>query len=548
MTESKAQFFASHLLAHLAAGGVDHFFVAPGARSQALAVAAGQLAQDGHAQLHVRIDERSLAFQALGVGLSSGFPAAVIVTSGTAVANLHPAVLEAHHAGIPMVLLTADRPKELRGVGANQTTTQVGIFADAVVACLDIPAPSLEDTDDYLKQAAKELAEKALRLATRESGPVQLNLGFRDPLSSDWPNASLIFTEVVAEQAETNPLTSAIPLLHEPAELDEHGEGIPDTVIDLSRKTVVVAGDGGHLAKWYCTGLPLFAEPSSGVRGLPEAVVGYLPLLQQGHELVDQIEQILVFGKPTLSRAVQALLRRPDITVYTDPGRHGVFNPGGLAHSLGNVVSFQGEFDAGWLEAWQQAGEQALKAQESADPDTDGVTRRHLITQVFAAANHVNPLILGASRLIREADTWAPTHHLQVYSNRGLSGIDGTIATAIGVALTQPQAQVRALMGDITFLHDAGSLALDQTDETLHIQVIVGNDSGGRIFETLEVAKTLDKESFDRLFLTPQQVDLRHLARAYGWQYVPVQTKAQLELALQHPGRVVIDVRLAEAG
>lgn len=547
MTESKGQFFASHLLANLAAGGIDHFFVAPGSRSQALAVAAAQLAGDGHTQLHVRIDERSLAFQALGVGLSSGFPAAVIVTSGTAVANLHPAVLEAHHAGIPMVLLTADRPKELRGVGANQTTRQVGIFADAVVACLDIPAPSLEDSDEYLKQRARDLADEALHLATTTSGPVQLNLGFREPLSANWPNASLIFNKLMAEQAEAHPLTAAIPLLHEPNETDEHGHGIAETVIDLSRKTVVVAGDGGHLAKWYCTGLPLFAEPSSGVRGLPEAISGYLPLLQQNHPLVEQIEQVLVFGKPTLSRAVQALLKQPGIKVFTDPGRHGVFNPGGNAQSLGNDVDFVGDCPPEWLQDWQTAGEQALAAKIAAEPQTDGVTRRHLIEQVFAAADHVNPLILGASRLIREADMWAPPTHLQVYSNRGLSGIDGTVATGIGVALTQSQAQVRVLLGDITFLHDAGSLALDPSDEHLHIQVIVGNDAGGRIFETLEVAKTLDADSFERLFITPQQVDLRHLARAYGWQYVPVQTRGQLELALQHPGRVVIDVRLAES-
>ena len=544
MTESKAQVFASHLMAHLVAGGVDHIFMAPGARSQALAIAAGQLAHDQHAGLHVRIDERSLGFQALGVGLSSGFPAAVVVTSGTAVANLHPAVLEAHHAGIPMLLLTADRPKELRGVGANQTTKQVGIFAEAVVACLDIPAPSLEDSDEYLQEQARELAEEVIRLSISAPGPVQLNLGFREPLSASWPNASMVFDSIIEHRAETQTLTTGIPLVHEPARVDADGFGIPDTVIDVGKRTVVIAGDAGDLARWYCTGLPVFAEPSSGVRGLAESVPGYLLLLEQSHELTSQIEQVLVFGKPTLSRAVQALLKRPELTVYTDPGRHGIFNPGGNAQLLGENVDFLGDPDQGWLLAWQEAGERALAAAKDSLPVTDGVDRRHLIESVFSSADHINPLVIGASRLIREADVWAPKRDLQVFSNRGLSGIDGTIATAVGVALTQPQAWVRVLLGDITFLHDASSLALDPTDDGLNLQVVIGNDGGGSIFETLEVAQELDPATFDRLFRTPQLTDIRLLARAFGWQYIPVQTQNQLELALQHHGRVVIDVRL----
>ena len=135
---SPAHVFSAHLLAALAKAGVRNFFLAPGARSQALAIAAGQLASAGKIDLHVRLDERSLAFTALGSALASGEPSVIITTSGTAVANLHPAVLEANHSGVPLILLTADRPHELRGVGANQTTNQVGIFADAVRECFDV--------------------------------------------------------------------------------------------------------------------------------------------------------------------------------------------------------------------------------------------------------------------------------------------------------------------------------------------------------------------------------------------------------------------------
>ncbi|MEY4437353.1 MAG: hypothetical protein RL100_817, partial [Actinomycetota bacterium] len=137
-----AQNFAAHLLAALAKAGVRNFFLAPGARSQALAIAAGQLADAAKINLHIRLDERSLGFNAIGAALASGEPSVLITTSGTAVANLHPAVLEAHHSGVPLILLTADRPHELRGVGANQTTNQIGIFADAVRECIDVPAPN----------------------------------------------------------------------------------------------------------------------------------------------------------------------------------------------------------------------------------------------------------------------------------------------------------------------------------------------------------------------------------------------------------------------
>ncbi|MEY2915648.1 MAG: hypothetical protein RL454_577, partial [Actinomycetota bacterium] len=211
-TQSPAQVLAANLLAQLAANGVDHVFLAPGARSQALAIAAGQLADAGYIQLHVRLDERSLAFQALGVGLASGFPAAVITTSGTAVANLHPAVLEAHHAGIPLILLTADRPAELRGVGANQTTNQVGIFADAVRSCTDVSAPASIDSAEALAKQAEELAVNAITQAVTESGPVQLNLGFREPLSATEPSAVAIFDQIASQQL-VDDSTKSLPVI-----------------------------------------------------------------------------------------------------------------------------------------------------------------------------------------------------------------------------------------------------------------------------------------------------------------------------------------------
>ena len=546
-----AQRLASHLMAQLVANGVDHIFVAPGARSQALTIAAGQLAEAGHVQLHVRLDERSLGFNALGVGLASGYPAAVITTSGTAVANLHPAVLEAHHAGIPMILLTADRPAELRGVGANQTTNQVGIFADAVRSCTDVPAPTDSQSDAELAALAADLVENALTQAVSEAGPVQLNIAFREPLSSTLPNAAEVFDALAAAQlAQSHTQSISIISSDEDAcgpdcsHNHEHTtQAAPDTIIDLGLKTLVVAGDAGYLARWYCTGLPLLAEPSSGVRHLPESVPGYLWVLRQRPELVDQVEQVLVFGKPTLSRQIQALLRKPNLKVFVDPGRHGVFNPAHNAQILGDDVEFVGDPDSQWLAAWKQAAvDESANVQDHQPPH--GLSRRSLVETVFAGAGKQNPLVLGASRLIREADYWAPAKERKVFANRGLAGIDGTVATATGIALTHPGSMIRVLLGDLTLLHDASSLAIDPMDGDLNIQVIVGNDHGGSIFEGLEVAKILDQSDFDRLFRTPQNVNLEHLAMAYGWHYLPVTSVTALKHAMKQTGRVLIDVAI----
>ena len=553
--KSPAQVFAANLLAQLVANGVDHIFVAPGARSQALAIAAGQLADAGHVQLHVRLDERSLAFQALGVGLVTGFPAAVITTSGTAVANLHPAVLEAHHAGIPMLLLTADRPIELRGVGANQTTNQVGIFADAVRDCTDVPAPAEADSVAELESRAEQLAIDALTTAVNESGPVQLNLGFREPLSSTSPNAAEVFNAVAQDQLEAE-ATASLPLIDVsggrgdscgPDCEDGHHHttptGAPDTIIDLSLRTVVVAGDGGYLARWYTTGLPLFAEPSSGVRHLPEFIPGYLWALREDPLLVDQVQQVLVFGKPTLSRQVQALLKKPGVRVFSDPGRHGVFNPAHNAHVLGDDVEFLGDPDPAWLESWR-ASAKRIKATKPDTTTPDVMSRRTLVETVWKGAGKRNPLLLGASRLIREADYWAPGKERLVFANRGLAGIDGTIGTATGIAITQPGVKVRVLLGDLTLLHDAGSLAIDDHESKLNIQLIVGNDNGGSIFEGLEVAGNLPEADFTRLFKTPQRVDLALLAGAYGWRHVRVTNPTELREVMKLEGRILIEVPL----
>ena len=524
MTNSPAQSLAAHLLAAFAGAGCDQIFLAPGARSQALAIAAGQLADADLADLYVRLDERSMAFTALGSSLASGNPSLIITTSGTAVANLHPAVLEAHHSGVPLILLTADRPHELREVGANQTTKQVGLFDEAVRVVFDVEAPTLEDDGvDGVPLLVSTAIRAALGLGGSRPGPVQINLAFREPLSADSPNAAELKVDVPTGEAAEPELEFAI--------------------LDGSVPTVVVAGAGAEagaveLAEAY--GLPVFAEPSSCARFGENAILVYPFLLADNQELASRIGRVIVFGKPTLSRSVMRMFFNEHIEVVVVRNRKmGLFDVSRRASMFVDDVTFDVDVEGEWLEAWRVA-DQRLRLSA---PVSETLSRREIVEQVWAATGPGENLVLGASRMIREAEVWAPAKNINVYANRGLAGIDGTVATATGIALATRE-QTRALLGDLTLLHDASSLVIDPLDGAVNLQLVVVNDQGGSIFETLEPAKVLSEESFNRLFRTPQAVNIATLAVAYGWLHIPVFTEAQLQAALEQPGRVLIEVKL----
>lgn len=525
MPSSPAQRLAAEVLALLAASGVEHVFLAPGARSQALAIAAAQLADAEKLELHVHLDERSLGFTALGAALATGEAVALITTSGTAVANLHPAVLEANHSGVPLLLLTADRPHELRGVGANQTTEQVGIFADAVRVCFDVEAPT-EDSPaiDEVRFVVAEALAAAKGLKGGRPGPVQVNLAFREPLSATEPDASLL---------EVEPLDI---LLEEPE--------LEFAILDGDVPTIVVAGaeagpEANELAEAF--GWPLLAEPSSGARFGDNLIQGYRKVIDSHPELVEAIGRVIVFGKPTLSRQVIRLMYRESIEVVVVRSRTmGKFDVAHRASAFVDEVTVTSEPSGEWLSKWTIADHQVRLA----EPVSGVLTRREIVEQIWESTSGAENLVLGASRMIREAETWAPGKPINVFANRGLAGIDGTVATATGIALATKQ-KTRALIGDLTLLHDAGSLAIDPGHPNVNLQLIVVNDRGGSIFESLEMKKTLSDNTFDRVFRTPQSVNLALLAAAYGWLHVSVETESQLRDVLESTdGRVLIEVVL----
>jgi len=527
--------------------GVRDIVLGPGSRSQALALAAAEFERLGMIRLRVRIDERVGGFLALGIAVETSRPVILITTSGTAVGNLHPAVLEAHHSGVPLIVITADRPESLRGVGSNQTTEQPGIFSSAVRRSWDVAPPngSAGETD-----AAAALARDALAAA---SGPVHLNLAFAEPLSSPF---------TLAERPLPEPVSVVeLPVVER---VETPAPDLDDLGLQLSAVpgTVVVAGTGaGPRAEEVARelGAPLLAEIASGAHFGPQLVVAYRELLNTAN-FGDRVQRVIVFGHPTLSREVPALIQRQGVETIVVRGASAEdYNPGRRVGTFADSVSVVGEPDArSWSGRWVAAS-RALIEDIDVAPDITAdlgthakaelaavrapVTRRALVEAVWRATWPKDRLVLGASRLIREADKVLPGKRVPVHANRGLAGIDGTISTALGMALASQaegaEGTTRVLVGDLTFLHDVGALLFGVGEVRPRIQVIVGNDNGGTIFDGLEVAQSAGP-GYDRVLLTPQVVDIPKLAEAYGWDYLRVETRGALDQAMTASLRPVI--------
>lgn len=548
------------LVQALAAHGVRDVVLTPGSRSAPLAYALAEAAvPDGERvpdapalRLHVRVDERSAAFLAIGLARAAAVagtarPVAVVTTSGTAVANLHPAVLEAHHAGVPLLLLTADRPHELRGIGANQTTVQAGIFGPAVRLDADVPAPTgLPGEDRDLRHLVSRAVAAALGHRTGDPGPVHLDLAYREPLTpgaEPWPRP--------ARPAGVAPR----PV----------GDAVGPTRSALPGPVVVVAGDGAgpearRLAE--AAGWPLLAEPSSGARGGPNALAAYRMLLGVP-ELGGRVGAVVLFGRPTLSRPVTLLLAREDVDLtvvaptgsgWPDAGRSATRVLTGVPAAWLTAP----RDDPAWLRTWQEADAAARAAIDAVlDADsaptgprtrsTPPLTGPRAVRAVAEACADDDVLVVGSSNPVRDLDLVARWPEPPVVlANRGLAGIDGMVSTASGVALGLPRRRVRALVGDLTFLHDVGGLLRPTTEEPVDLQVVVLNDAGGSIFATLEHGAPERARTFERVFGTPHTADLAALCAGYGVRHVRVSDGPALATALAAPGPglSVVEVRV----
>ena len=495
MNPSTAQ--ARVVVDELIRGGVSDVVLCPGSRNAPLAFALADADRAGRLRLHVRIDERTAGFLAVGLASGSGRPVPIAMTSGTAVANLGPAVVEANYARVPLIVLSANRPYEMLGTGANQTMEQLGYFGTQVRAAISTGlaeqgAERLGMLNAQWRSATCRVLAAATGARTANSGPVQFDIPLREPLV---PDADSDPNQFPLGRPDGQPWTYTPPVtFDEPID------------IDITEDTVVIAGHGAGVHP-NLAHLPTVAEPTA-----PHAVNPLHPLALSRV----RPRQVIMLGRPTLHRPVTALLADPAIPVYaltTGPRWPDV---SGNSQATGTRARTTGTADPQWLRRCEQANRSALAAvhaQLAAHPLTTGL---HVAAAVAAAVRPGDQLVLGASNPVRDAAlVGLNTEGIAVRSNRGVAGIDGTVSTAIGAALAHTSRTI-ALLGDLTFVHDASGLLIGPTEPTpADLTIVVSNDNGGGIFELLEQGDPRFADVSARIFGTPHDVDVLALCRAY---------------------------------
>ena len=519
---------ARSVVAALVEAGVTEVVLAPGSRNAPLSFAAYDADAAGLVRLHTRVDERSAGFLALAL-TRVGARAAVVCTSGTAVANLHPAVLEAAHSGLPLVVATADRPARLRGTGANQTTDQVGIFGP-LVSTLDLTGDASFGSESPVVAALAD-----------GRGPAHLNVQLDDPLVPPVEGAGWDLR----------------PRLRTPAIGDKRQAGAADSHrlvpngIAPGPATVVVAGDdAGPPARVLAQdgGWPLLAEPSSGSRTGENALRCYRLLLDG--PLGQRIERVVVLGHPTLSRPVSRLLARDDVEVWSRPPTGVWAERPFRVDTTFDRLEVDPPTDTAWLEEWRAADREVSIRLDRLLAAEDGITPHEVAGAVGRAVPPGGLLFVGASSPIRDLDLMVPKYAVgdrrKILANRGLSGIDGTVSSAIGAALGRPHStRCLALMGDVTFLHDANGLILGPDEPAPDLTIVVVNDDGGSIFTMLEQGAGEYADRYDRLFGTPHGVDLASLCAATRTPHWKVESLPELEQAIASPNGGVEVVEVA---
>ena len=552
MNPSTAQ--AATLVDELIRCGLNEVVLAPGSRSAPLAIEFHRRAQAGDLRLNVRIDERSAAFCALGLAKASGSPAAVLSTSGTAAAHFHAAVIEADESAVPLLVLTADRPPELRGTGANQTIDQLRLYGPAVRWFCEVGvAEDRGGQQAYWRSVACRAWGLASGSAGGAPGPVHLNLAMREPLVPDIPRGA----SDEAGRGERAPWTTFAAV----AELPPAERGL------------IVCGDGDYdpapllglaeLAAW-----PVLAEPSSNARTGPCALGAYEYLLADPRFVVAHRPDVIVSaGRPGLSRGQLALLGSASldrhVVIAQGPGRWS--DPARSATDVACSVRLAGTSarapgpqpggPTGWLAEWLQA-DRAVGAAVDAILDADDLLSEPKLARDLAAALPDGALLWAASSLpIRDLDHgMIPRSGLRVLASRGASGIDGLVSSAIGAALAHQAeggGQAVALLGDLALLHDAPGLLVGAAEPRPDLCVIVVNNDGGGIFSMLEQAAF--PGPFERVFGTPHGTRIAELAAAAGLPYRRIERSAELPEALHAAGSrgsgiSLVEVRTDRAG
>ncbi|WP_027331851.1 2-succinyl-5-enolpyruvyl-6-hydroxy-3-cyclohexene-1-carboxylic-acid synthase [Mycolicibacterium tusciae] len=526
----------------LVRGGVRDVVLCPGSRNAPLAFALQDADRAGRLRLHVRIDERTAGFLAIGLAVAERAPVCVAMTSGTAVANLGPAVVEANYARVPLIVLSANRPYELLGTGANQTFEQLGYFGTQMRETISLGlAPEmggdgpgdLSSLNAQWRSATCRVLVAATGTRSANAGPVQFDIPLREPLVPDARDNLDAGIDYCPQGRPGGKPWTYTPAVTFDQPLD----------IDLTPDTVVIAGHGAGVHP-NLAALPTVAEPTA-----PPAAN---PLHPFALRLV-RPQQVIMLGRPTLHRPVSTLLADPAVPVYaltTGPRWPDV---SGNSAATGTRAVTTGDPDPAWLERCAEVNRHAVdavRAQLEAHPLKTGL---HVAAAVADAIRPGDQLVLGASNPVRDAAlVGLNTQGIKVRSNRGVAGIDGTVSTTIGAALAHEReaggsnpGRTIALIGDLTFVHDSSGLLIGPTEPMpRNLTIVVSNDNGGGIFELLEQGDPRFSDVSSRIFGTPHDVDVGALCRAYHVESRQIEVDGLVD-ALNEPfdGMRVLEVK-----
>jgi 2-succinyl-5-enolpyruvyl-6-hydroxy-3-cyclohexene-1-carboxylate synthase len=530
--------FCATLVDEWLALGVRLAVVAPGSRSTPMAIAIA----DSALRTEIFHDERSAAFAALGAAKASGVPTVLLCTSGTAAVNFHPAVVEASYAEVPLIVVTADRPPELQGVGAPQTIDQRHLYGSSVRRFIDAGVADDERRDDW-----RRMARRAYESSTGESpGPVQVNIAFREPLVGSAGQIPARLDESTrrgayrgARQLSTAQLAALAARLR-------------------GRRGLVVAGASGAAppgihALASRLGWPVVADPLGGARGESLHALRHADAMLRDTNVARALtpEVVLRFGALPASKVVNGFLRDCGAETIAltatprlaDPDRrvsmHIVAN---LDAAISDLLAIAAPCDAQWAAKWQAAESAARGVMEKLLQDESRLTEPGVARTIAASLPVGSQLFVSSSMPVRDLEWYAAaTDHLHVMSNRGINGIDGVVSSAVGAALGTARTTA-LLIGDVAFLHDSNGL-LRLASRGVDVRIVVVDNRGGGIFSFLPQRSTMPDERFEQLFGTPHEADLAALAAAHGIACEAASTTAQLRAALAQPGPRVIIVR-----
>ena len=473
--------------------GITDAVISPGSRNAPLSLAMYAAAEKDLLKLHIRIDERSAAYFALGLAKASGRPVPIVCTSGTAVANYHPAVLEAHHSNVPLLVLTADRPANLRRTGANQTTEQARIFGNAV---------------RYFADVSGGVFPLELPLDSLHRGPVHLNLHFEEPLLPDEDNTWLTEIKVAPKVKPT-------------------GKSAGTLKVNTSRGVLVIGHDRGGLKVAEVSKIaadlewPVVAEDPLS---FPEAI-SHAALFLASPAIRKNLapETVVIIGRTTLSRPVNALIASAKTQIVIDPRMATVDTYRVADQRFIAAPKVQSRAaDPEWHEQWRKLSLRTAKLVNEISNWSESVLARELANQLSGT------VFIASSRPIRDLESFASSRTgVETFANRGLAGIDGNISTALGIATARQSATV--IIGDLAFLHDLTGLV---GNTSANLRVIAINNDGGGIFSTLPQANVA---GFETVFGTPHGLDLEKIATGLGISAKTISSIVELKSELAKP-------------